>query len=477
MRTAFSPCTGLLPDLTGSDARVSWDVLVLGAGQTGGPLAARLAEAGQRVLLVEREHVGGTCVNYGCTPTKTMIASARTAHVVRHAESLGVHAADVRVDFKRVVERKNELVQQWRSGVERRIARAGDRLTLIKGHGRFVGDRCVEINGAVYEAAAVVVDVGVRPAVPPITGLGDVAWLDNASLMELESLPAHLVVLGGGYIGCEFAQAFRRFGSEVTIIDRGEHLIGREDPEVSTALEQVFAGEGIQLCQRAEVEQVSKTGSGVQVRLRDGRTINGSHLLVAAGRTPNTDDLGCAAGGIELDDKGYIKVDDGYRTSAAGVYASGDVTGGPQFTHTAWDDHRLLYNIILGHQTGGRNSRLAPHAVFTDPQVAGVGLTEQQAIKQGIAYEAATFPFSNIARAIETGETAGLIKVLIDPASEQILGATIVGAEAAELIHIFMTLMLARAPARVLVNAQFVHPAFAEGVQSALMRLNRYVLR
>lgn len=453
-----------------------WDVIVVGAGQTGAPLTARLAEAGKRVLLVERKYVGGTCVNYGCTPTKTMIASARAAYVAQQADRLGVTVRDVRVDLGAVVDRKEALVQQWRDSVQKRLARAGEGAVLRIAHARFVAERTLELEGERHSADAVVIDVGARPAVPPIDGLESVGWLDNTTIMELRELPEHLIVLGGGFIGCEFAQMFRRFGAAVTLVDVAEHLLPNQDPEISTALEEVFRDEGIRLELGAAAEAVSADGGRIIVSLKGGGTLAGSQLLVAVGRAPNTDDLGCEAAGVALDGRGFITVDDAYRTSAADVYAAGDVTGGPQFTHTAWDDHRILYDILLGRDSRGRSGRVVPHVTFTDPQVAGVGLTERQATEQSIAYEAATFPFGKIARAIETDERAGVLKVLIDPPSERILGAAIVGAEGGELVHVLAAVMAAGAPASALVDMQFAHPTFAEGVQSLLMRLPRYAL-
>ena len=450
------------------------DVLILGSGQAGVPLAARLAAAGKRVVLAERKDLGGTCVNVGCTPTKTMMASARAAHVARRAGRLGVRTGDVRVDLSAVVDRKDAIVQQWRSGVRRRLEKAGDRLTLVEGHARFVGAREVEVNGERNHAETVIINVGARPVVPPIEGLDRVPWLDNARMMEVRELPSHLVVIGGGYIGCEFGQMFRRFGSQVTILDRSEHLLDREDPETSEALEAAFREEGIHLRLNGRAKSVSATGKGITVRLEDGDEVRGSHLLVAVGRRPNTDDLGADAAGIELDERGFVVVDDHYRTSAAGVYAVGDVTGGPQFTHTSWDDHRILFDHLQGRGARSRANRIVPFTVFTDPQVARVGLTEKEAKARDVPYEAASMPFAHIARAIEIDEPAGVMKVLIDPATERVLGAVIVGAEAGELIHIFVALMQADASVRAIVDAEAVHPTFAEGVQSLVQRLDRY---
>jgi pyruvate/2-oxoglutarate dehydrogenase complex dihydrolipoamide dehydrogenase (E3) component len=434
------------------------DVIVIGAGQAGVPLATRLAAAGRRVLLAERKELGGTCVNSGCTPTKTMIASARAAHVARTAGRLGVEAGEVRVDLAAVVRRKDEIVRQWRESVERRLREAGDRLRLVRAHARFVGPREVEAGGERHRAAVVVVNAGARPMVPRIPGLDAVGFLDNRTLMELTDVPPHLLVLGGGYIGCEFAQMFRRFGSEVTVIDHGERLLAMEDADTSEAIQGVFAEEGIRLGLTARGE------------------MRGSHLLVAVGRRPNTDDLGADAAGIALDAHGFILVDDHYRTSADGVYAVGDVTPGPQFTHASWDDHRLLFDHLMGRGGRKRSERLVPVTAFTDPQVARVGLTEHEARAKGVAYEKAAMPFSAIARAVETGEAAGALKALIDPASERVLGAAIVGAEAGELIHVFVAVMQAGATARAVVDAEMVHPTFAEGLQSLLLRLPRYAL-
>ena len=452
------------------------DVIVIGSGQAGAPLAARLAEAGKKVILAEVGQVGGTCVNVGCTPTKTMVASARAAHVARNASRLGVRTGEVTVDLAAVVDRKDSIVKQWRSGSEMRLKRAGDNLTLIRGKARFVGPSELEVNGERHDAETVIVNSGARPNVPPVKGLDRVDFLDNASVMELRSPPEHLVIMGGGFIACEFGQMFRRFGSEVTIIERNEHLLAREDREISEAIEEVFRGEGINLVLGAEAVEVTQNGR-ISVRCGGGQETSGSHLLVATGRTPNTDDLNTEAAGVELDDRGFIKVDDSYRTSAEGVYAVGDCTGGPQFTHVSWDDHRILYDILLGNRVGGRNGRLTPSAVFTDPPVARVGLNEREAKAQGIEYELTTMPFGHIARAIEVDETAGYMKALLDPQTERFIGVAIVGLEAGELIHAFSMLMQAGATARAMVDAQMIHPTLAEGLQTMVMKLERYKLK
>ncbi len=452
------------------------DVILIGTGQAAVPLATRLAAAGKRVLVAERGALGGTCVNSGCTPTKTMIASARAAHVARTSRRLGVSTGEVHVELAAVVDRKNAIVAQWREKVMRRLNGAGERLSVVHGDARFVGDRRVEVNGEEHRAETVIIDVGARPAVPAIRGIETVAWLDNHSVMELRQTPSHLIILGGGYIGCEFGQMFWRFGAEVTILDSADHLMAREDADVSAEVEAVFQNEGIHLRLSSKVESLSKSGDQVAVHLEGGQQILGGHLLIAAGRRPNTEDLGCEAAGIRLDKGGFIVIDDHYRTSAPGVYAVGDVTGEPQFTHVAWDDHRILFDILMGRSKRGRSGRAYPYTAFTDPQLAGVGLTEREAQKKQIPYEVARLPFGSIARAIEVDETAGIVKVLIDPKSEKVLGAAIVGAEAGELIHTFVVLIQAGASARAIVDAEFVHPTFAEGVQSVVMKLDRFAL-
>jgi pyruvate/2-oxoglutarate dehydrogenase complex dihydrolipoamide dehydrogenase (E3) component len=281
--------------------------------------------------------------------------------------------------------------------------------------------------------------------------------------------------MGGGYIGCEMAQMFRRFGSAVALVDRNQHLLPREDPDVAASLESVFRQEGIELLPNVEVERVSRAGDDLLLDT-SGRQLRGSHLLVAVGRRANTNDLGCEAAGVALDERGSVIVDDHYRTSAPGVFAVGDVTGGPQFTHSSWDDHRLLFDLLLGRGTRGRSDRLVPYSVFTDPQVAHVGLHEAEARARKLNVEIATLPFAQIARAIETDETAGLMKLIIDRASDRILGATLVGSDAGELIHIFVPLLQSGASARSIADAEFVHPTFAEGVQSLVMSLDRYAL-
>lgn len=368
-------------------------------------------------------------------------------------------------------------MRRWQEGVQRRLDAVRDRVRVVRSSAHFVGPRVVEAEGGRFRAETVIINAGVRPIVPSVPGLSSVPCFDNGTIMGVRELPAHLVILGGGYIGCEFGQMFRRFGAAVTIIDHAEHLLGHEDEDVSSALEGVFRSEGIGLELGAKVESARRGDDGAAVlRLASGKEIVGTHVLLAVGRRPNTDDLGCDEAGVALDARGFVVTDDGYATSAAGVYAVGDVTGSPQFTHTAWDDHRILFDRLVGQGVRGRGDRLIPFTAFTDPQVAGVGLNEKEARSRGVAYEMATMPFGSIARSIEVDETAGTMKVLIDPASERLLGVRLVGAEAGELVHVFVALMQAGASARAIVDAEFVHPSYAEGLQTLVMRLDRYKL-
>jgi pyruvate/2-oxoglutarate dehydrogenase complex dihydrolipoamide dehydrogenase (E3) component len=455
------------------------DVIVVGSGQAGVPLATRLAAAGKQVLVVERGRVGGTCSNVGCTPTKTLVASARAAHVARTAARLGVRVSDVQLDFSAVMARKDAIVQRWRSGVEHHLAIAGPKLQLLRGHARFVAPKTLEVDGQRYQAEQIVLNVGARPKVPKLEGLDEVPFVTSSGLLELKQLPQHLLIVGAGYVACEMGQMFRRFGARVTLVAPSPRLLPREDPALSEALAAVFRAEGIELRIGEPLARVAGEGGKIQLHFEEQAEapLVGSHLLVATGRTPNTRDLGCDAGNVALDGASRIIVDERYQTSQAGVFAVGDCVPGPQFTHVSWDDHRVLFNVLSRRPARNRTARIVPYAVFTDPQVAGVGLSEPAARERGIAVEVASMPFGNIARAIETDETAGVIKIVLDPNTERILGAFIVGVDAGELIHVFSMLMQSGASARALVDGELVHPTFGEGLQSALMTLPRYALQ
>lgn len=481
-----------------------YDAIIVGAGQGGIPLAIRLADRGWRVALVEREHLGGSCVNYGCTPTKAMIASARAAHVARTSGDLGVRVGDVEVDLARVVDRRDGIVRSFREKLQEAVDREG--LELIRAHARFTGPGRLRAGDREIASDRIVLDPGAKAAVPPIDGLEEVEWLDARTVQELRTAPEHLVVAGGGYIGCEFAQMFRRFGGRVTVIEMRDQLLGREDPDVADVVTEVFRGEGIRVLTGAKASSVRRAEDGLELRVepadgsgdgsdggsdgatdelpKEGETIRASHLLVAGGRRPATDDLGLEAIGLEPDDRGAIPVDERLRTAAQGVWAIGDANGDAPFTNVSYDDGE----IILAEWTGGeergehdgkdpgrRRTTADRHhcmAVFVDPPLARVGLNEREAEQADVEYRVATADIESAARTIEVGETAGMMKVLGDPSTRRILGATLIGLHADEVIHLFAAIMDADAPWDVLARGVYVHPAVAEAVPPLVRQLD-----
>jgi pyruvate/2-oxoglutarate dehydrogenase complex dihydrolipoamide dehydrogenase (E3) component len=446
-----------------------FDAIIIGTGQSGKPLAVALGNAGWKTAVLEREHVGGTCINHGCTPTKTMVASARVAYLARRAADYGVHAGgDVHVSMAAVYRRKRAVVEQFRNGGQRTL-QSTPNVELIFGEGSFADAKTVRValqrgGERLLTAPKIVINTGGRPAVPPVPGLADVRFLDSTSVMDLETLPSHLVVLGGGYIGLEFGQMFRRFGARVTIVNRDDRLIPREDPDVSAEVEKILVEDGIEVVNRAGVTRIEGR-SGVQVAIdtpAGAQRVEGSHLLVAVGRVPNTDRLNLAAAGLAADKAGYIAVNNRLETGVAGIYAIGDVKGGPAFTHISYDDYRVLRANWLEQRDAAIDGRLVPNTMFIDPQLATVGLNETEAAKRGVAYKVAKMPMTYVARAIEMSETRGFMKAIVDPASEQILGCTILGIEGGELMSMIEIAMLGKVPYPVLREAIFAHPTLAE---------------
>jgi pyruvate/2-oxoglutarate dehydrogenase complex dihydrolipoamide dehydrogenase (E3) component len=451
----------------------NFDAIIIGTGQSGKPLAGALGRAGWKTAVIERKHVGGTCINYGCTPTKTMVASARVAHLARRGQDYGVHTdGDVRVDMAEVYRRKQGVVEQFRNGGEH-FLQSTPNVELVFGEASFADAKTVRVAlnaGAerLLTAPKIVINTGGRPAVPPIPGLADVRFLDSTSIMDLETLPSHLVVLGGGYIGLEFSQMFRRFGARVTIVNRDDRLIPREDPDVSAEVEKILAEDGIGIVNRAGVTRVEGK-SGLQVLLdtpAGPQRIEGSDLLVAVGRVPNTDRLNLAAAGLATDKPGFIPVNNRLETSVPGIYAIGDVKGGPAFTHISYDDYRILRANWLENGAATTDGRLVPNTMFIDPQLATVGLNETEAAKRGIAYKVAKIPMTYVARAIEMGETRGFMKAIVDPRSGEILGCTILGVEGGELMSMLEIAMLGKVPYPVLREAIFAHPTLAESLNT-----------
>lgn len=451
-----------------------YDAVVIGAGQGGGPLATALAGAGRKTALIEREHVGGTCVNEGCTPTKTMVASARVAYLARRGADYGVHPGAVSIDMVRVRQRKRDIVASFRGGSERRITQT-DGLELLMGTASFTGPNSLEVrlnDGGTQQLTAgqIFINVGARPANPPLPGLDTVPFLNSTTIMELDHVPEHLLVLGGGYIGLEFGQMFRRFGSQVTIVQRGPQLLAREDDDIAEAIAQIMRDDGIGVLLETNAKQVAQAADG-SIRLtvtgpEGERTLTGSHLLVAVGRAPNSDSLNLEAAGLQTDKRGNIVANERLETNVPGIYAMGDVKGGPAFTHISYDDFRILRSNLLEGGSATITDRLVPYTVFIDPQLGRVGLSETEARRQGRNIRIAKMPMNYVARALEVDEDRGLIKAIVDADSEQILGAAVLGIEGGEIMAMLQIAMMGRLPYTALREGIFAHPTLAESLNT-----------
>jgi pyruvate/2-oxoglutarate dehydrogenase complex dihydrolipoamide dehydrogenase (E3) component len=442
-----------------------YDAIVIGSGQAGNPLSQKLADHGWTVALIEKEHLGGTCVNTGCTPTKTMVASAQVAHYARNAGRWGVRTGEVSVDLPRIVARKDEIVSQWRSGLERKVQERKS-LHLYRGQARFVGPHRLRVGDQELEGERIFINTGARVDVPRVEGLDRIDYLTNASIMRLNEVPEHLLILGGGYIGLEFGQMFRRFGSPVTIVHRSEHILPREDPDVTQELQKALEGEGVRFVLNAQTTRVGKQDGQVVLELEAGgrrETLRGTHLLVATGRRPNTDDLGLESAGVAVDRQGFVRVNSRLETNVPGVWALGDVKGGPAFTHISFNDYQIVYANLIEGKSLTTDNRLVPYSVFTDPQLGRVGMTEKEARAVGRRLKIGKIPMSWVARAIERDETAGLMKLVVDAATDRILGASILATEGGELVQILGFVMLAGAPYTLLKGAVYIHPTLAEG--------------
>lgn len=445
------------------------DLIVIGSGQGGVPLAAEWAQQGRRVVLFERGALGGTCVNTGCTPSKAFLASAHAAGRARKAGRLGLGVrAEVTVDFAAVMERVRGYPEASSRGVEGRLEQAGVR--LVRAEARFVGERRVEGGGVRAQAPVVLIDTGTSPLEPEIPGLAGTPYLTSDNFWELRERPGRVLVLGGGYVGLELSQGLARLGCEVHILDRNDRVLAREEPEVSEVLQEALEADGVELHLGSKVRAVRYGRQRFTLELGGGERLEGDALLVAAGRRPNTEALRLEAAGVETDERGFVKTDDQFRTSAEGVYAIGDVAGQPQFTHVSWEDHRRLKAILAGEDRR-RDDRALGYAVFTDPQVGRVGLTLEQARRKGHDAEAADLPLEKVARAWETGETLGFYRMVVERQTERILGATLVGPEAAELVHVFLAHMEAGSTWRRLEQSVHIHPTLAEGLPSLARKL------
>jgi len=449
---------------------MQYDAIIIGSGQGGNPLAHRLADLGWSVALIEEKNLGGTCINVGCTPTKTMVHRAQVAHYVRNAARWGVKASDVSVDLAKIVAQKDEVVLSFRGGQQKQVDKRAN-LHLYRGHASFVGPYQLKIGEDLLESEKIFINTGGRPNIPAIPGLDTVSYLTNESVMQLTTLPEHLLILGGGYIGLEFGQMFRRFGSRVTVLHSGAQIVPREDPEIAAELQKALEAEGIQFLLNARTTRVENKNKAVALSFESSlgtSTVTGSHLLIATGRGPNTVDLGLYKAGIQTDKNGFIKVNSRLETSVRGVWALGDCKGGPAFTHISYNDFQIVYgNLVEGKSLTAEN-RLVPYCVFTDPQLGGVGLTEKEARAKGFKLKIGRCPMTYVARAIERGETAGLMKLVVDASNDRVLGASILASEGGELVQILGTLMLANQPYTLLKGAVYIHPTLAEGFFSLM---------
>ena len=453
-----------------------YQAIVIGSGQAGTPLCQALANAGLRTALIEREHVGGTCVNEGCTPTKTMVAIGRVAYLTRRGADYGVHTGSIAVDMRRVRERKRSIVSSFSGGSQARIEKTPN-LDLLFGEASFTGPKSIQVRlkdgtQRTLTAERFFINAGCRPAVPSLDGLQSVPFLNSTSVMELDTVPEHLLVLGGGYIGLEFGQLFRRLGSRVTVIQHSAQLLGREDVDVAAEVATILQQDGLEVLLNTKAERVTKEGSQIKfVVSTDGqsRTLTGSHLLVATGRVPNTETLNLSAAGITTDKRGFIQVNSKLETNVAGIYALGDIKGGPSFTHISYDDFRIIRTNLIEKGNASIDGRLVPYTVFIDPQLGRIGLTETEARAQNRDIRVAKMPMSYVARALEVNETRGFMKAVVDASTNQILGAAVLGLEGGEVMSMLQLAMMGKLPYTTLRDAVFSHPSLSESLNNLFL--------
>lgn len=456
-----------------------FDDIIIGTGQAGKPLAFDLAAAGREVAVIERDQVGGSCVNYGCTPTKAMVASGKVAYLADRAEEYGIDTGDVSVRMKKIIERKQNIVDMFREGSEKALEK-NDLITLIRGHAQFIDDLQVQVRSDTQEdikleGERVFINTGQKPRIPDIDGIDSVPYLTSTSIMEVQEVPDHLLIVGGGYIGLEFGQMFRRFGSDVTIIQRGDQLAPREDQEIAEGLKSILEEDGIQVLLNADATAVSGSEGDLELTvdaMACQGSLEGSHLLLAAGRVPATEHLGLEQTGIDTTERGYIDVNNRLETTAPDVYCLGDVKGGPAFTHISFDDYRVMRENLLNGGDETIDDRMVPYTIFTDPELGRIGINEKLAEKQGISYRSASMAMTRVARAIERSETRGMMKVLVDDETDQILGASILGIEGGELASIIQIAMMGDVPYTELRDGIFSHPTLAESLNNLFARLS-----
>jgi pyruvate/2-oxoglutarate dehydrogenase complex dihydrolipoamide dehydrogenase (E3) component len=450
---------------TNFDAPRIFDAIVIGTGQSGPALAERFTKQGMKTAIIERKLFGGTCVNVGCSPTKTLVASARAAHMARRGGDFGVRfPGPVTMDMKKVKARKDAIVNGSNQGIARWL-KTMPNLTVFEGHGRLTGPNAVQVNGETLAAKLIVLNVGARAQVPPMPGLDKVPYLTNSTVLELDELPEHLIVIGGSYIGLEFAQMYRRFGSRVTVVEMQDRLIGRDDPDVSAAVKEIVEGEGVEIRLNAKCLAAERRGNQIAVALDcadQSKTVVGTHLLLAVGRLPNTHDLGLDAAGIKTDPRGFIVVDEELRTNVPGVYAIGDCNGRGAFTHTSYNDYEIVAQNMFDGARRRVSDRIAAYALYIDPPLGRAGMTEREATANGRKVLMAKLPMSRVGRARERGETQGFMKILVDAKTQRILGAAILGIRGDEVVQSVLNVMAADAPYTLINRTMYIHPTVTE---------------
>ncbi|PWV56658.1 mercuric reductase [Chitinophaga sp. S165] len=457
-----------------------FDAIIVGSGQGGIPLAKKLAKAGWQTAIIEKRWIGGTCINDGCTPTKSMIACGAAAHIIANSEEWGITVSDFKVDLEKIVARKNKVVQSFRQGNIKGLEKT-EGLTIMYGEAVFSGDKTLTVtlkDGGQEEIAAdhIFLNTGTLPTIPPIPGLDSVNYLTNTTIMELTKLPSHLIVLGSGYVGLEFGQLFRRLGCQVTIIDKNKQLLNHEDEDVAVAVRKVMEASGVTMVSSANVQKVEQTGDVIRLQLTaNGEThaITGSHLLVAVGRTPQSKSLLPEKTGLKLDEKGYIPVNDKLETNVPGIYVIGDVKGGPAFTHISYNDYLVIYKNIINKENISIKDRPIPYCMFTDPQLGRVGMTEKEAKQAGYKIKIACLDMTRVARAIETGNTQGFMKAVIDSNTDKLLGVAILGPEGGEVMSVLQMAIIGGITVTQLKEMIFAHPLYSESINNLFMTLDR----
>lgn len=456
-----------------------YDAIIIGSGQGGTPLAKKLAQAGWQTALIEKRWIGGTCINDGCTPTKAMIASAKAVYKANKSKELGVPVTNYAIDITAILNRKNKIVEQFRNSSEQGLLKT-ENLTLIYGSAVFIDHKKMSVrlnNGSTQELTAdnIFIDTGTRTAIPKIEGLDTIEYLTSTSIMELKEIPEHLLIIGASYIGLEFGQMYCRFGSKVTILEHSNRFLSREDEDVAAEIQKIVTAEGINICINSQITKLTLANGAIEASLKmneEEQTLSCSHVLIAAGRIPNTNDLNLSAAGVAMNERGYINVNDKLETSVSGIYALGDVKGGLEFTHISYNDYIILAKNLLEGGTENKKDRMVPYCMFTDPQLGRVGLTEQQARQMNLNINVAKLSMEHVARAVEMGDTRGMMKAVVDAETKQILGVAIVGAEGGEIMAMLQLAMMGRIPYTTLRSTIFAHPTYGESLNNLFMSLD-----